>query len=245
MENNYFNQFMNPGVFFGGVLLQASAKIGGAKSVFVDIEGVKNELTMPSWGGQIKNPFKGNAKFYAGDLFELRFDDKGESPELYLLKTFKVKSQSSTTINIYRDGYSHIPFVGDVLMKAPETIGGQGGQASKVTAVVATDEGGTDVWAVTVDTEIASLVDGDILVEAKETDQTANGNMLVKTINAVAPCDGDFVYMPTTGATNDASSVRMYYTPVMHGTMYIHKMSPMPKCVLDLNKSRFNGWYEV
>lgn len=241
MENNYFNQFMNPGVFFGSVLLQASAKIGGAKSVFVDIEGVKNELTMPSWGGQIKNPFKGPAKFYAGDLFELRFDDKGESPELYLLKTFKVKSQSTTTVKLYRDGYSHIPFAGDVLMKAPETIGGQG-KGYTVQSVVAETDSGVDVWTVVFNTEIDTVTDGDILVEAEGENATAD--MLVKNINTVAPCDGDFVYMPT-GATNDASSVRMYYTPVMHGTMYIHKMSPMPECVLKLNKSRFNGWYEV
>ena len=106
---NYFNQFMQPGVFFGAVMLQASAKIGGAKSVFVDLEGVKNDLTMPSWGGQIMNPFKAPAKFYAGDLFELRFDEKGENPKLYLLKTFKVKSSAATTLKVYRDGYSHVP----------------------------------------------------------------------------------------------------------------------------------------
>lgn len=239
---NYFNQFMNSGVFFGGVMLQASAQIGGARSVFVDLEGVKNELTFASWGGQIKNPFKAPAKFYAGDLFELRFDEKGESPELYLLKTFKVKSSASTTLKIYRDGYSHVPCVSDILMKAPETIGGTGAQASTVTGVVAETDDDTDVWTLTVTTEITAS-DGDILVEAES--ENATGKMLVKNINTVAPCDGDFVYMPTTGATTDASSVRMYYTPVMHGTMYIHKMSPMPKCVLDLNKSRFNGWYEV
>lgn len=243
--SNYFGSFNQPGVFFGGVMLQASATIGGARSVFVDTTGVKNELSMPTWGGQIKNPFPGPAKFYAGDLFELRFDEKGENPELYLLKTYKVKSQETTTIKIYRDGYSHIPFVGDVLMKAPNTIGAQGGQASKVTDVVASTDGGTDVWEVTVDTEIASLTDGDILVEAQDSAQTATGTMLVKTINTVAPCDGDFVYMPTTGAGTSVNDVRMFYTPVMHGTMYIHRMSPMPKCVLDLNKSRFNGWYEV
>lgn len=239
---NYFNQFMQPGVFFGAVMLQASAKIGGAKSVFVDLEGVKNDLTMPSWGGQIKNPFKAPAKFYAGDLFELRFDEKGESPELYLLKTFKVKSSSGTTLKIYRDGYSHVPCVGDILMKAPDAIGGTGAQASTVSAVVAEQDGGVDVWTLTVSAEITAS-DGDILVEAES--ENASGIMLVKTINCVAPNDGDFVYMPTTNATNDASSVRMYYTPVMHGTMYIHKMSPMPDCVLKLNKSRFNGWYEV
>lgn len=239
---NYFNQFMQPGVFLGAVMLQASAKIGGARSVFVDLEGVKNDLTHPSWGGQIMNPFKAPAKFYAGDLFELRFDDKGESPELYLLKTFKVKSSSSTTLKIYRDGYSHVPCVGDVLMKAPDEIGGTGAQASTVSAVVAEQDGGVDVWTLTVSAEITAS-DGDILVEAES--ENASGIMLVKTINCVAPNDGDFVYMPTTNATNDASSVRMYYTPVMHGTMYIHKMSPMPDCVLKLNKSRFNGWYEV
>lgn len=239
---DYFNQFMQPGVFFGAVMLQASAKIGGAKSVFVDLEGVKNDLTMPSWGGQIMNPFKAPAKFYAGDLFELRFDDKGENPKLYLLKTFKVKSSSSTTLKIYRDGYSHVPCVGDVLMKAPATIGGTGAQASTVSAVVAEQDGGKDVWTLTVSAAITAS-DGDILVEAESA--SATGKMLVKTINSVAPCDGDFVYMPTTGTTTDANSVRMYYTPVMHGTMYIHKMSPMPDCVLKLNKSRFNGWYEV
>lgn len=239
---NYFNQFMQPGVFFGAVMLQASAKIGGAKSVFVDLEGVKNDLTMPSWGGQIMNPFKAPAKFYAGDLFELRFDEKGENPKLYLLKTFKVKSSAATTLKVYRDGYSHVPCVGDVLMKAPDTIGGTGAQASTVTAVVADTDSGTDVWTLTVSAAITAS-DGDILVEAESA--SATGTMLVKTVNCVAPNDGDFVYMPTTNATNDANSVRMYYTPVMHGTMYIHKMSPMPDCVLKLNKSRFNGLYEV
>ena len=239
---NYFNQFMQPGVFFGAVMLQTSAKIGGAKSVFVDLEGVKNDLTMPSWGGQIMNPFKAPAKFYAGDLFELRFDEKGENPKLYLLKTFKVKSSSSTTLKVYRDGYSHVPCVGDVLMKAPDTIGGTGAQASTVTAVVADTDSGTDVWTLTVSTAITAS-DGDILVEAESAN--AAGTMLVKMVNCVAPCDADFVYMPTTGTTTDANSVRMYYSPSMHGTMYIHKMSPMPECVLKLNKSRFNGWYEV
>lgn len=239
---NYFNQFMQPGVFFGSVLLQAEAKIGGARSVFVDLEGVKNDLTMPSWGGQIQNPFKGAAKFYAGDLFELRFDDKGEKPKLYLLKTYKVKSQSTTTVKIYRDGYSHIPFVGDVLMKAPDTIGGQN-KGYTVQSVVAEQDSGVDVWTIVFNTEIDTVADGDVLVEAES--ESATANMLLKTVNCVAPCDGDFVYTPTTGASNTTSAARLFYTPVMHGTMYIHKMSPMPKCVLDLNKSRFNGWYEV
>lgn len=239
---NYFSQFMQPGVFFGGVLLQAEAKIGGARSVFVDSEGIKNELTMPTWGGQLKNPFPGPAKFFSGDLFELRFDDNGENPELYLLKTYKVKSQSDTTVKIYRDGYSHIPFVGDVLMKAPDTIGGTG-KAYTVQSVTEDQDDGKDVWTIVFNTAIDTVTDGDVLVEAKS--ENESGEMLVKMVNAVAPCDGDFVYTPTTGASNTTSATRLTYTPVMHGTMYIHKMSPMPKCVLALNKSRYNGWYEV
>lgn len=240
--SNYYDSFMQPGVFFGAVLLQAEVSIGGHRSVFVDLQGVKNELTTPTGGGQIMNPFKGQAKFYAGDLFELRYDDKGEDPKLYLLKTFKVKSQDTTTVKIYRDGYSHIPFVGDVLMKAPDKMGGQN-KAYTIQSVKAEQDGGVDVWTVVFNTQLDTLSDGDVLVEAEG--ESATGNMLLKTINTVAPCDGSFVYMPTTGATNDFNSVRMFYTPVMHGTMYIHKMSPLPKCVLDLNKSRFNGWYEV
>lgn len=240
--SNYFANTSTPGVFFGGVMLQASAKVGGARSVFVDLEGVKNELTAPSWGGQLMNPFRTMAKFYAGDLFELRFDEKGEKPKLYLLKVFKVKSASGTTVKIYRDGYSHVPCVDDVLMKAPDEIGGEGGQAATVTKVVADTDGGKDVWTLTVSAAITA-VDGDVLVEAEE--ENATGTMLLKTVNTVAPCDGDFVYMPTTNATNDYNSVRMTYTPVMHGVMYIHKMCALPPCVLALNKSRFNGWYEV
>lgn len=242
MANNFFYAKGIPGTFFGSVIIQAEGKIGGTRSVFVDLTGVKDELSMPSWGGPIMNPFKGIAKFYAGDLFELRYNEKGEEGKLYLLKTFKVKSQETTTVKIYRDGYSHIPFVGDVLMKAPAQIGGTG-KAYTVQSVRETTDGGKDVWEVVFNTEIDTVTDGDILVEAES--ENASGTMLVKTINAVAPCDGDMVFTPASSTGTDVFSANYSYTPVMHGTMYIHKMSPLPKCVLDLNKSRFNGWYEV
>lgn len=243
--SNYYDAYNRPGVAYARVQLSASGDIGGQRAVFVDISGQKNDLVAPTFGATWANPFKGFAKIYAGDLFEFRTDEKGEHPEAYLLKTFKVKSQSTTTIKIYRDGYSHVPFVGDVLMKAPDTIGKKGGQASKVTSVVESTDGGKDVWEVVVDTEISDLTDGDILVEAQDSAQTATGTMLVKNISAVAPCDYDFVYYPMTGDYKEVSKVRVNITPMLHSTMYIHKMSPMPKCVLDLNKSRINGWYEV
>ena len=59
------------GVFLGRTLVQQHGEIGGARSVFVKLQGNKNELVFPTFGGQIKNPFKGQAKLYAGDLCEI------------------------------------------------------------------------------------------------------------------------------------------------------------------------------
>lgn len=234
------------GVFLGRTLIQQKGEIGGSRYVFVKLQGQKNDLVFPTFGGKVMNPFKGAAKIYAGDLFEYRTNDEGLKPEIYILKTYKVKSMSGTTIKIYRDGYKHIPFVGDVLMKAPEKIGAQGGQASVVTAVVKSQDSSVDVWEVTVDTEISGLVDGDILVEAKDKTQTATGTMLVQNINAVAPYDYDFLYYPAaTDNNDDFEKARYYLTPALGGTMYVNKMSPMPKCVLDLNKCNINGWFKV
>lgn len=240
--SNYYDAYRVPGVAYARVQLSASGDIGGQRAVFVDISGQKNDLVAPTFGATWMNPFNGFAKIYAGDLFEFRTDDKGEHPEAYLLKTFKVKEKSTTTVKIYRDGYSHVPFVGDVLMKAPDKIGGQN-KAYTVQSVTEGNEGGKDIWTLVFNTELDDLTDGDILVEAES--ENATGTMLVKNISAVAPCDYDFVYYPMTNNYKEVSKVRVNITPMLHSTMYIHKMSPMPKCVLDLNKSRINGWYEV
>lgn len=245
MSNFYLNQNA-PGYTTSRTMLQASGEIGGSRAVFFEAGGYKNHLHMPTFGGTWKNPFKGNAKFFAGDLFYIKTDDKAESPEVYLLKTFKVKSASSTLIKIYRDGFSHVPFVGDVLMEAPAEIGGTGGQASVVTKVVESVDSEVDVWEVTVDTEITGLTDGDILVEAEGTEQTGTGKMLVKNINGVAPCDNDFFYAPYSGTSSrKMESAYVNYAPALGGIMYKHKMSPIPACVEKLNKSRINGLYEV
>lgn len=225
----------NSGVNFGRTLVQQRGTMGGSRHVFVKIQGVKNELVFPTFGGQLQNPFGGVAKIFAGDLFEFRTDDAGVNPKVYLLKTFKVKSVSGTTVVIERDGYKHIPFVGDSLMVAPDEIGGDG-TASKVTAVKAT----TDTWELTVDTAIDAS-EGDILVEAD-----ADGKMLVKAINAVAPCDYDCLYAPATaGDANDFDNARYFIAPALGGLMYTKKMSPMPGCVLKLNKCNINGWFKV
>ena len=244
------------GVFQGRTLLQTSGKIGGARNVFVKLQGIKNELVFPTFGGTIVNPFKGPAKFFAGDLFEFRTNDKGVRPDVYLLKTYEVVSNSTTTVNIIKDdGFRHKPFVGDIIMVAPDTIGGEGTGVS-VTAVTETtvtvSEVTYDVWQITTSSSLGSLAKGTILVEAEATGST---KMLVKNINSVAPSDGDFFGTPLiasgsnliqrTGADAEFEAAKYLYAPALGGLMYIHKMSPMPKCVLDLNRSNVNGWFKV
>jgi hypothetical protein len=226
------------GVFRGRKLLQTSGEIGGARSVFVKIKGIKNELVYPTFGGKVMNPPKGSGfKFYAGDLFEYRTNDKGVAPEIYLLKTYLVHNASGNVVNIVRDGYKHKPFVGDVLGVAPEEAGGTL-TAATITKVEATVVGGVKVWACTFDAAIDAEAN-DILVEGD-----GAGKMLVKVINAVADCDGDMLDPGAEGA-EDFEGARYHYTPALGGIMYVHKMSPMPACVLKLNQCNINGWFQI
>lgn len=231
----YENQF---GAFRGRKLVQTSGEIGGARSVFVKIKGIKNELVYPTFGGKVMNPPKGNGfKFFAGDLFEYRTNDKGVAPEVYLLKTYLVHSVSGSVVNIVRDGYKHKPFVGDKLGVAPEAIGGAM-DAATIVKVENAKVGEVNVWACTMDAALTAEAD-DVLVEAD-----AEGKMLVKAVNAVADSDGD---MLDAGAVSedDFEGARYHYTPALGGIMYAHKMSPVPACVLALNQCKINGWFQI
>lgn len=226
------------GVFRGRKTIQRSATIGGARSVFVKLQGNKNELVYPTFGGYIMNAPKGAPfKFFAGDLVEYRTDANGVNPEIYILKTYKVVSASGTTVNILNDGFKHVPFVGDKIGVAPEEIGGEM-TAVTVTAVKNAEVGGKKVWAVTTSAALTTKAD-DVLVEAD-----ADGDMLIKNINAVCPTDLDMFDAAATG-DEDFDGARYSYTPALGGIMYINKMSPMPACVLKLNKVNVNGWYQV
>lgn len=225
------------GAFRGRKLIQRRGEVGGAKSVFVKLQGIKNELVYPTFGGRIMNPFNGTAKLFAGDLCEYRTNDKGVKPEIYILKTYLVESVSGTTVNIVKDGYKHIPFVGDKIGVAPEEIGGEM-TAVTVNAVKSAKVGDVDVWALTVSATL-SATKGAVLVEAD-----ADNHMLVKAINGVIDADCDMLDAPATD-DEDFDGARYMYTPALGGIMYTHKMSPMPKCVLDLNIAKINGWFQV
>lgn len=225
------------GAFRGRKLIQRRGEVGGAKSVFVKLQGIKNELVYPTFGGQIKNPFKGAAKMFAGDLCEYRTNDKGVKPEVYILKTYLVESVSGTTVNIVKDGYKHIPFVGDKIGVAPDEIGGAV-TAVTINSIKVAKVGDVDVWACTCSATL-DAEKGDVLVEAD-----AEGKMMVKAINGVFDADADMLDAPSTG-DDDFDGARYLYTPALGGIMYTHKMSPMPKCVLDLNIAKVNGWFQI
>lgn len=257
MANNIPN-----GHFRGLGLIQKSGEIGGYRNVFVNLVGNHNDMVYPHIGGKVMNPPKGRAKMFAGDLLEYRPKTGSDKldPEIYILRTFKVVSVDGTTVNIERDDFKHKPFVGDVLMVAPTVIGGTG-LAVTVTAVSATtatvDGKIVNVWALTTSDALTDA-DGTILVEAVEAG--SDKAMMVQTINGVFDCDTDFFEDDNTsdvGVTRDGEGnitsvvdadfqkARYQYTPALGGLMWIHKMSPMPQCVLDLNMCNVPGWYHV
>jgi hypothetical protein len=228
------------GVFRGTVLRQVNAVIGGARSVFAKFKGLKNELVYPFNGGLIKNPPKGQGfKIFAGDLMEYRTNDSYAKPEIYLLKTYQVESVSGTTVNIVKDEYKHVPFVGDILGVAPDEIGGEMTSVT-ITSVRESKIGDTKVWSCTFSGTLTASK-GDVLVEAD-----GDGKMLVQNINAFADSDMDMPYIGATNALTDFDNAKYIYTPAVGGAhIYISKMSPLPECVKKVNYSSFNGLFAL
>lgn len=239
-------QKMN-GVFLGRARVATKKRNGSVRNINVDFQGLKNDLVYVLWGGTLANPFPGAAKLYEGDMFYQELDDKAQHPKLYCLKVYEAAATSAAkTIKLVRDGFRHKIFPGDTIMVEPATIGGKG-KIANVTAVAdKTETDGSKIWEVTVDTAL-TITKGDILVEGKalsETDGQGNtGEMLVKDINCFAPQDYDFVFEPVADPADveDFENAEYQLTPVVGVLGLIHKMSPIPKCVLKLNQSRFNG----
>lgn len=233
------------GYFGGRSLAQQSGTKGGARHVFVKFDDIKDDLVFPTFGGQVMNPFPGAAKIYAGDLMEFRTEADGLKGKVYILKTYETVSYDapSKTLNVVRDGFHHIPFVGDNLTIAPAAIGGRGEKLTVVKREKAIVNG-KDVWALTLsNAAVTAPKAGNILVESD-----AEGNMLVKNINAVAAWDYDFLWSESadpTASDPDFEAARYFLTPALRGTMYESKMSPLPECVKALNISNINGWFRV
>ncbi len=250
MGNFYEAQIAHNGHFAGSTLVQARGSIGGFRHVFVGLAGDKGGVMYPTHGGILKNPFPGMAKMYAGDLIEYKTDGT-----CLLLKTYEVAkaTTAATDTVIYISSgkcaqgevFRHIPFVGDILMVAPDEIDGTG-TAVKVTAVEKTfdaTDGKQDGWKVTLSATLGELAKGDILVEAAEAGSSKSAK--VTNPNCYLDKDHDMIYEPATGDT-DYDGARYFFTPVLmmgREFAYINRMQPLPAYIKALNKSKVDGWF--
>lgn len=243
----YQQRILSSGVFGGSALVQSSGEIGGTRHVFVKLQSSsKHGLVYPTVGGVLKNPFKGHAKIYAGDLLEYNPGIvSGTGATVKVLKTYELAEAASTeTIKIVRNGFRHIPFVGDYLMVAPKTLTTKG-TAATVTAVTATTDATLgDIWTVTLSAALTASK-GDVLIEASA--GSGSVQAMVTNPNCYAPCDADFVYTPTS-SDDSFEGARYLYTPCLANAdtvLYASKMSPLPVCVTALNTSKVEGWFSL
>lgn len=245
MADFYQQILLNSGYLPGRALVQARGSIGGHRYVFVKLQmSGKDALVFPTTGCVIKNPFKGNARAFAGTMFEYNPDGTG-----HILKSYAVAKATAeatdTDIYLKRDGYSLIPFVGDILMVAPTTLTGKG-TAVTVTAVKAeTDATAGDVWKVTLSATLGALTTSSVLVEAKEAG--ASKEAMVTNPNSYLPCDFDFVFDPA-ASDNDFDGARYLITPALalgDVFLYTDRMQPLSAALKGLNKSKVNGWFNI
>lgn len=250
MTGDFYDQLIRySGYFNGTVLIQAHGSVGGNRYVFVKLVGNKNGLVYPTAGGVVTNPFKGMAKIYAGDLLEYDPGIEGDTgATVKLLKTYQVAAAATadaTEVLITRDGYKHIPFVGDTIMVAPKTLTGTGTGVTVTAVEKTTDPKDGDVWKLTLSATLGALKAGDVLQEAAA--EGAKVQAMVTNPNCFAPADYDFIFAPSTGDA-DLDNARYMFTPCLANedtVLYIDRMSPIPPAVAALNTSRVNGWFSL
>ena len=247
MMDNFFSRHANGGaVFMGRTLIQAYGQIGGHKNVFVKlVKGNKDALCYPTTGGILANPFKGRAKIYAGDLCEYTPNiDAANGATIKILKYYELAKAATTTDTTYmlvRDGYHHIPFVGDFIMV------GQADFSTKalgvtITSVEKTTDDSKDVWKVTVNKTLGTEQKvGDILVEA-----SADGAKVLPMVtnpNAYADKDMDFLYDAN---MDGVDNLQYLFTPALaqeDTVIDLVAIGKLPPAVLALNKSRVKTWF--
>lgn len=244
----YYSERMNGSGFLPGrSLIQARGEIGGIRYVFVKLIGAaKDAFRTPTTGGKLLNPFKGPAKIYAGDFLEYDPGICGNAgATVKILKSYqcaKKTGATDTTLLIVRDGYKHIPFIGDNIMVAPDALDGTG-TAVTVTGVEKTTEAGADVWKLTLSATLGVVAKDAILVEAAAAGDAQKP--MVTNPNGYAQCDYDFLFTP---GDDFEDGSRYLLTPFLANddtVMYIDRMSPIPPAIKALNKSRVNGWFHL
>lgn len=246
MDNFYQRQAIGGAVFTGRTLIQAHGSIGGHKNVFVKlVKGNKDALCYPTTGGVLKNPFKGRAKIYAGDLCEYTPNqDENTGAEVKILKFYELANGATATDTTYkfvRDGYHHIPFVGDNIMVGQKDFVTKA-LGVTITKVEKSTEGKADIWLVTVSKTLGTEQHkGDVFVEAA----SAGASVLpmVTNPNAYADKDMDFLYDANMGGLDD---LQYMFTPALaqeDTVIDLMAIGALPPAVLALNKSRVKSWF--
>ena len=251
MLDNFFTRQANGGaVFTGRTLIQAHGSIGGHKNVFVKlVKGSKDALCYPTTGGILKNPFKGRAKIYAGDLIEYTPNiNNTTGAEVKILKFYELAkdaTETDVTYKLVRDGYHHIPYAGDTIMVGQKDFSTQA-KGVTITNVEKSTDGSNDIWLVTVSETLGTAQKaGDILVEAAKAG--AKTLPMVTNPNAYADKDMDFLYDPST-SDEDYDGARYMFTPALaqqDTIIDLLAVGKLPPAVLALNKSRVKTWFNL
>lgn len=247
MLDNFFTRQANGGaVFTGRTLIQAHGSIGGHKNVFVKlVKGSKDALCYPTTGGILKNPFKGRAKIYAGDLIEYTPNiNNTTGAEVKILKFYELAkdaTETDVTYKLVRDGYHHIPYAGDTIMVGQKDFATQA-YGVTITNVEKSTDGSNDIWLVTVSETLGTAQKaGDILVEAAKAG--AKTLPMVTNPNAYADKDMDFLYDANMEGVDD---LEYMLTPALaqeDTVIDLVAIGNLPPAVLALNKSRVKTWF--
>lgn len=231
-----------------------SKKVRAGKFVWVKDSNGENRRNI-LLGGTILNPNKGLGHLWAGQL--MQYTPGGG---VYIFRSFEIKtnaaSSSATSYEIKADGFSDAPEIGQVVMKAPDsltvetyavasttatkTVSDYTGQSAKITDVVY--DADNEKFTITLDNTLGSLTAGDILVEATGTAKSATAKPLVTKPNIWNEADRDL--LPTDGSygfTNGNYSVSGVYDK----QAWIARMQPLPKYVLAMNKSYIDGIFWI
>lgn len=219
------------------MLYEMTKTFRGGIDVWKKEKGHKSPSPMVA-GARLTNPFKMGGTAYAGDLLSVNNTEKKAT----LLKVFVVGEAAladSTTIKLtgLSEGqFSHIPSVGDLIMKAP-TGATTKGQSAKVTNVAY--EGG--MFIVTIDVTLGVLAKDTLLVEAAGTSASATASVLVAKVNSFV--DSDQTMDAPTITIGGFTPIDFTFTPVEHGAAKIVRMTPIPEYIKASNKANYPDTY--
>lgn len=222
---------------------ERSRKVRGGRAVWVKDSNGENRKNV-LLGGTILNPNKGFGHLWAAQLVQYT-----PAEGCLIFRSFEVSDaalENATTIKIKGDGFSDAPEVGQYIMIAPNNVATSGNYA-KITAVEYDAENAK--FNVTLASALGTaLTGGEILVEADAAADaalekpTGKATVLVPNPNTFIEADADL--MPTEGYGLDGTA--NYSISTVHDKeAWIVKMQPLPKYVLDKNRSYIKGIFWI